>query len=74
MKIRNFNFLTLPGNRYLEALPRWVTGKIEAKPLDLRYQAIEAEPLDMRSQAEPGNEGITTIRRFPAWLREILAK
>lgn len=34
----------LPGNRYLEALPRLVTGEIEAEPLDLRYQA------------EPGNE------------------
>ena len=62
MKIRNFNF------QYLEGLLRWVTGKIEAEPLDMRSQAIEAEPLDMRSQAieaepldmrsqaEPGNE------------------
>ena len=44
MKFRNFNFQPEPGNRYLEALPRLVTRK------------IEAEPLDMRSQAELGNE------------------
>ena len=34
----------LPGNRYLEALPRKLLSKLEAQPPDLRYQA------------EPGNE------------------
>ena len=37
---------TLPGNRYLEALPR----------LQLRAGKLEAEPLYLRYQAEPGNE------------------
>jgi len=44
----NFQELTgsqaLPGNRYLEALPRKLLWKLEAEPPDMPYQA------------EPGNE------------------
>ena len=40
----DINFQALPGNRYLEALPRKLLWKLEAEPPDLRYQA------------EPGNE------------------
>ena len=42
--INGFNFQALPGNRYLEALPRKLLSKLEAEPPDMRYQA------------EPGNE------------------